>query len=361
MQSFTLGFSVTVKKENIPYTFIPLPYEFMTDEFIEDPIMMKLVRYIMQMIRPYEHKYKFKNNGRFIEINLKPFAFVFGREMTANACCASEKNIRTRMQKLRASSWVEKSASTVCEKSASTYSIYTLSTASFRKTEGQQLGQQLRPAVGPAVPLRDKSDRIAESKESKESIDLTSGSFRMDCSYVDKSEPHQEKSSSATCQHTQQSSEDPLDIKISIRGHEFALDSYRLPDQFNSPLSAPYQKAIKKYTDQNYEKFLRNLILFEERCSNGTKPNPGNTYEQMLAGYVKNDYAGREIFKEQNRIFAELIQKENPDLEMKILKTVVHVYSKGEVHESLRLELNPISFGESLKNYANFYDVGVPI
>ncbi len=121
----------------IPYVFLPIPYEFFSDEFLDDPIMMRIIRYIMKRISPNRNSWSFKNNGRMRKVDLESFEFVFGRDACAKECAITPKNVQTRMDQLIGLSFVEK----VVSRSASTYSVYRLLTTSFRKNGGQQSGQ----------------------------------------------------------------------------------------------------------------------------------------------------------------------------------------------------------------------------
>lgn len=151
----------------IPYSFFAIPTEFFTDDFLDDIFMMKLIRYIFKRIKTNPHTELLQNNNALITIDLAPYDFVFGREMAAKECGCSEKMIRTRIHKLRASSYLEEISldsisknhfSTVRasswagssgQKRASTFTVYRLTTKAFKQNKGQQLvtkkGQQLKP------------------------------------------------------------------------------------------------------------------------------------------------------------------------------------------------------------------------
>lgn len=84
----------------IPYQFYPIPKEFLTNEFLEDPIMMKLIVYIFKRIRPFPQLVEIMNNKRIVEVQLQPFEFIFGRVACAKECGVSEEEIRSRVNKL---------------------------------------------------------------------------------------------------------------------------------------------------------------------------------------------------------------------------------------------------------------------
>lgn len=184
----------------IPYTFCPIPPEFLDDEFLQDFIMMKIIRHIFKEISTIPQIKRINNNRRYKDINLQPFEFIFGRQYWAKELQVSEKQIRTRIDRLkekgfikqpdnflpetkgqRASSSEAKSASS----SASTYSILALATESFHKNKGQQLfdektnsvlsqnpelspkGQQLGQQFGPHVIeyKNEKNERLSLDKK----------------------------------------------------------------------------------------------------------------------------------------------------------------------------------------------------
>jgi hypothetical protein len=122
---------------NIPYVFRAIPDEFLTDEFLDDPKMMKLIRYILKRIRTHEHVEKIKSNG-YHEIKLQPFEFIFGRDKASKETGLSDREIRTRMAFLATSSFVSKSTSS----STSSFTVYRLMTESFSQIRDQQFDQQ---------------------------------------------------------------------------------------------------------------------------------------------------------------------------------------------------------------------------
>jgi len=146
----------------IPYPFYPIPREFMTDEFIEDPVMMKIVRYIFNRVRPYPQKVKMTNNRRIIEVELKPFEFIFGRSACALECGISEQNLKTRLDRITSKvtsssraknlsrktdqGYVVKGNQQFLEKSTSsstsTFTVYRVMTEMFKKVSDILSNQQ---------------------------------------------------------------------------------------------------------------------------------------------------------------------------------------------------------------------------
>ncbi len=154
------------KNKNILHPFKAIPDVFLTDEFLEDPIMMKVIRYAFNRISYKKHTETFLNNRTKITIELQPYEFIFGRKSCVLECNASsDKVIRTRIDRLRASSYlIEKDlyilpsghlssakassqASSSKPKRASTFTVYALSPEAIIKNRGQQFqakkGQQL--------------------------------------------------------------------------------------------------------------------------------------------------------------------------------------------------------------------------
>jgi hypothetical protein len=117
----------------IPYQFYPVPKEFMTNEFLEDPCMMKLILFIMKRIRTSSHIFKFKSNG-IHEIKLEPFEFVFGRDACAKETGLTHRQIRSRINKIATSSSTSSSTSS--------FSVYKLLTSDFIENGDQQNDQQ---------------------------------------------------------------------------------------------------------------------------------------------------------------------------------------------------------------------------
>lgn len=109
----------------------------MTDEFLDDPCMMKLVRYILKRINRNEHIVKFQSNG-WRNVNLKPYEFIFGRDACCKETGLTDREIRTRIARLTTSSFVRVSTSS----STSSFTVYRLMTESFKQNSDQQNDQQ---------------------------------------------------------------------------------------------------------------------------------------------------------------------------------------------------------------------------
>jgi hypothetical protein len=163
-----------------------------------------------------------------------------------------------------------------------------------------------------------KNDKKDDNEKKFKKSDIAA-----DCSYVHNSDVSSENDSSRSCEHAKQSKSLLFDIE---NFSPFDIASYRFPD--GSPISLRMQQAIAKSQDGYHEKFMRNLILCQERWEEGKKPKSGNTYEQMLQGFMNKDIAGQQNHKERNRIYAKFIAREHPDLKLKALTSVMQL--KGE-------------------------------
>jgi hypothetical protein len=113
---------------NIPYTFFALPTEFLTDEYTNDPASMKFIHYVMKRIRPYSQVVRIKSNG-WHNIELGPFEFIFGREQCSKETGLTESQVRTRMNRMIASSF----ASRIASSSTRSFTVYRLTTGSFKQ------------------------------------------------------------------------------------------------------------------------------------------------------------------------------------------------------------------------------------
>ncbi|CCB87730.1 unknown protein [Parachlamydia acanthamoebae UV-7] len=126
----------------IPYVFLAIPHEFLTEDFLKDPIMIRFIVWMIKRISTNSSLVPLK--GMRKQLLLDPFEFMFGRETCALAAGVSLKNARTRLEQLIGLGYVKK----VAGKGASTYSVYSLQTSAFRQNSGQQKEQQLEQQTG---------------------------------------------------------------------------------------------------------------------------------------------------------------------------------------------------------------------
>lgn len=127
----------------LPYVFLAIPHEFLTEDFLKDPIMMRFVVWMFKRISPNPSLVPLKGMGR--QLLLEPFEFMFGRETCAIVAGISLKNARTRIKQLIGLGYIKK----VAGKGASTFSVYCLETMALRQSiNGQQSEQQLGQQTG---------------------------------------------------------------------------------------------------------------------------------------------------------------------------------------------------------------------
>ena len=168
---------------NIPYNFRPIPDEFLTDDFIDDPIMMRFIRWMFKRISVKPTAVPIKHRKMVLE--LEPFEFMYGRSKCAEQAGISLKQAESRLGQLVGQQMVTK----VGSKSGSTFSVYRLVTASFTQNSGQQVGQQVGQHIGQQVghnqEIRDKKKEIDKkdhpptpSFEKKASDGMNDDSFK---------------------------------------------------------------------------------------------------------------------------------------------------------------------------------------
>lgn len=127
----------------LPYVFLAIPHEFLTEDFLKDPIMMRFVVWMFKRISPNPSLVPLKGMGR--QLLLDPFEFMFGRETCAVIAGISLKNARTRIKQLIGLGYIKK----VAGKGASTFSVYCIETRALRQSvNGQQSEQQLGQQMG---------------------------------------------------------------------------------------------------------------------------------------------------------------------------------------------------------------------
>lgn len=122
----------------IPYFFRAIPEEYLTDAFIEDIVMMKLVRYIMKRVRYTEHEELMKINRTHMKVKLKPYEWVYGRDVAAKECGTTHNIIRKRINQQLHQGYIQKCTSSC----TSSYTVYAIVPASFKQNNNQQFNQQ---------------------------------------------------------------------------------------------------------------------------------------------------------------------------------------------------------------------------
>jgi len=146
----------------LPYTFLAIPHEFLTEDFLRDPIMMRFIVWMIKRISPHPSLVPLKGKGK--QLLLEPFEFMFGRETCALAAGMSLKNVYTRLKQLTGLGYLKK----VDSKGSSTYSVYALEVKTLRQSvNGQQNEQHLGQQTGQQTGhnLETKNQDLRKKKE----------------------------------------------------------------------------------------------------------------------------------------------------------------------------------------------------
>lgn len=117
---------------SIPYCYLAIPHELLTEDFLNDPIMIKFIVWVMNRIRPYPTKVPLKDCK--MVLFLEPWEFMFGRNKCAENARITPKNARTRLSQLIGLGYIEE----VSSKRANKYTVYKLVVTAFRQNAGQQ-------------------------------------------------------------------------------------------------------------------------------------------------------------------------------------------------------------------------------
>lgn len=102
------------------YAFLAMPYEFLTDDFLKDPIMMRFVVWMIKRISLYPCWASVKGMSK--GIHLDPFEFIFRKKICSLGAGISPKNAYTRIKQLVGLGYIKK----VTSKTSSTYSVFVL-------------------------------------------------------------------------------------------------------------------------------------------------------------------------------------------------------------------------------------------
>lgn len=140
------------ERGSIPYRFMPIPYEFLTNDFLKDHEMMLFIICMMRRISPNSKTIPLKNHCK--QLLLGPFEFMFGRKNFSKDAGISEKIVRTRLEQLIGLGYV----SEVVIKRASTFRVYRLVTESFHQISGQHEGQLM---------VKKKDQNLGHKREAK--------------------------------------------------------------------------------------------------------------------------------------------------------------------------------------------------
>lgn len=130
----------------------------------------------------------------------------------------------------------------------------------------------------------------------------------------------------------------------------FDPQTYQFPD--GSGISKQMQNAIAKYSPDDRIKLQANVFYFEDQLRKGAKPK--GSYEKMLQGFIKHNYAQSMSNASRNKLYAQFVKEEYKLHKMNILKTVVQFKrSDNEPYESVSFSLPTETFEATLENYIN--------
>jgi hypothetical protein len=165
----------------IPYIFSAIPKELLTDEFLMDIGMMKFIRWMFDRISFNKTSIPLKRQSKHLE--LEPMEFMFGRSACAKQTGLSLKKVQISINQLIFLGYVEKRVS----KSSSTFSVYTLVSEAFGKTQGQHVDQHKGQHKGQHVghnqdkkKLRSKDNHHPKVSSNPKVLNLTDDLFLFD-------------------------------------------------------------------------------------------------------------------------------------------------------------------------------------
>jgi hypothetical protein len=147
-------------ENSLPYCYLAIPHEMLTEDFLNDPIMIRFVVWMMKRIRSKPIQIPIKNQHK--QLLLEPFEFMFGRYSCPKDANISVRNARTRLAQLIGLGYVEK----VTSKSTSHYSIYRLLTKAFRQNPGHLDGHE-KIHQGDQLLGHKRETKIKEDKDIK--------------------------------------------------------------------------------------------------------------------------------------------------------------------------------------------------
>ena len=165
----------------IPYFFRAIPDEFLTDAFIEDIIMMKLVRYIMKRVRYVEHEEIVNNNRTQKKVKLKPYEWIYGRDMASKECGTTHNIIRKRINQQLLQGLIQKCTSSC----TSSYTVYAIIPTAFKQNNNQQFNQQFNQQLHHNEETKTKRDKknVRDIKDVSEPVGKVHNLVRCDSSF----------------------------------------------------------------------------------------------------------------------------------------------------------------------------------
>ena len=138
----------------------------------------------------------------------------------------------------------------------------------------------------------------------------------------------------------------PMDMRPEIAS--FDPKAYILGD--GKPLSLQMQRALAKYPEDQMRKVRENVSFYESKIAQGYRPRAHEAYLQQC---IKANYAQSHNNIMVNSMYVEMLTEIHKLTNLKMFKTTVQVWKHGRLMESIKLDLNPESFADTLKNRAN--------
>lgn len=258
----------------IPYIFRPIPDEFLTEDFLKDPVMMNFIIWIMKRVSTNQQRIPLKNCSR--HLLLDPFEFMYGRKKCVEDTGISDKNARSRLKQLIGLGYIAEVAS----KRTSTFSVYRIVTEAFRQNEGQHIGQQLDSQQDQQKGHKQEA-KIKEEKNIKGTFNALSGNVVS--SFLSEKQKEDLDGLLAYCQSKE------LEISATtlarwIHNHEI-------------------------------DHIIAHIGLLDDKKKKIRK------HEAWLEKALKEDYMGKDVLISKNRIFAQNLQKNKNWTDLHMTKT----------------------------------------
>jgi len=374
-----------------------MPREFFNDEFIDDPIMMRLFRYILSRTASEPCVNTFRSNG-FHSIKLQKHEFIFGRQNCVDETGLSAKQVRERIERLRELGLIElkqvfpsyslyhivkKDLSDVVHNSenkrASSFSAHALCEQETGKKEGQQKGQLLSDVPKPKIVSEKPKvmNNFPSSKTSKKGQQLSeppqkrASSFcpqepmsrqsatqkgpavfsaQQSCSFVQRKETSKEKKVYGT-------PDEKFVVKLSPL-HK-AKEENTMPSQADQQFVLAtgllelrgLEHAIKPYwikrwlQEHGFDKFLKTLKQLDEQ------KNPVKNIGGWMQNALRKGYAEKSDNISENMQFIQNFIEENKIDFLKITKKYCMDMNNGNDYQ---FNLHPESFKDMIiKKYAH--------
>ena len=126
-------------------------------------------------------------------------------------------------------------------------------------------------------------------------------------------------------------------------------DTFRLED--GKPLSKRMVCALKKYKPWEIGQVMANIEHYRRRIKNHYKPKEGN-HERFLQTCISRNYAGEDVLREANALYAQWYIQENKILmnDYKLFKTLIYIRQKNGEFQKLNFSLSEDDFSRGLNN-----------